>query len=419
MAGLRLAAPLVRRLNFDLDDPQQAQAMSDALAVAAPYVESVDVLAQRGAAFDWPCLADAARPALASAARLTDLFFCEGYFTAPCRLPGEAWACAARLGSLVRVLPDPPGADHRFLFFEGPTEAALTAIAAAAAPAAQIARITGLVLTDESNVEAVLEAGHGLTHLSALAGGEAFPRLLALAARLPVLTELAVCDSDARPHTVDLRALNSPSLQRLAVLSNDVQGVEVSIAMAGRLKDLALWGLLSPDPPGALRGGRFTRLTRLQHCHNVAGSPVNLGPWGDPDSFFIPTLETLVVWGRAYTLGGRDGRAWAAAVARSTLPRLTVLSLQDVQAPPPRVRFACRTPEQTGQRRFGPTQCLGCGAEGGCAGGNAVGHALLSTLPAAYAEAGRRLRLWPEKMDFFHRFWDQFTLRFEAAPPQD
>jgi hypothetical protein len=127
------------------------------------------------------------------------------------------------------------------------------------------------------------------------------------------------------------------------------------------------------------------------------------------------------VIGLAFSLGGGggDGRAWAAAVARETLPRLATLELVP-PLPGQRVHYVCR-PWLTQRRRpFDLNRCPSCSAPYVCPAGREVERALWEALPAAAADAGRQLVVsdpqrtvkWHSRADLF------FTLHFEAAPPE-
>jgi hypothetical protein len=191
-----------------------------------------------------------------------------------------------------------------------------------------------------------------------------------------------------------------------------------------RLGELVLTGLVSPDAPAIFRGGgggHFTRLTRLEYGPSSYDC-VDLGQWSAAE-FSIPTLVELTVVACAFTLGGQDGRAWAAAVAREALPRLARLEilLLEGQEMPGFVKYACGAGPQ-GRRHLRQDRpvCLSCGAEGGCAGGREVERALWEALPAAAADAGRRLLMSDRRRTA--KWWSPsnltHTLHFEAAPPE-
>jgi hypothetical protein len=413
LPSLRLAGHSLKRLNIKCfgGTPTVASVRS-ILEVAVPGLEALTLL---GPSYD-ELFMRSARDALASASRLTYLSIENTTIVAPCRLPGRAWAAAATDEFL--------GCGY---LRHHVRQAAV--IAAAAAPAgARLAKITGAHAWYRNEVEAfgalTAVSGAGLTHLSTFVFAAQLPALAAVVARLPALVELAVGD-DMFAHAVrvlDLTTLTSPSLERLAVVYKDMGSVRVSDATAARLGELVLLcGLAWPGPPDIFRGGgggRFTRLTRLEY-EPSSSDCVNLGPWSDAE-FSIPTLVELSVRGWAFTLGRRDGRAWAASVARETLPRLARLELLFSDASGRFLKYACRggTEDRRDARDDRPV-CLSCRAVGGCPAGREAERALWEALPAAAAAAGRQLVVsdrrrtaawWPGT---FHRF----TLRFEATPP--
>jgi hypothetical protein len=216
----------------------------------------------------------------------------------------------------------------------------------------------------------------------------------------------------------DFTALTSRSLERLAVIFDEMRGVRVSHALASRLGELVLTGLVSPGPPAIGGSGRFTRLTRLEYGPAYTTGCVDLGPWSAA-KFSLPTLVELSVMGESFTLGGRDGRAWAAAVARETLLRLARLELLFLGESRRYVKYACRAgPQGLRDVRQDRPVCRSCGAEGGCPAGREVERALWEALPAAAADAGRRLVVSDPRRTA--EWWEApepfFTLHFEAAP---
>jgi hypothetical protein len=412
LPSLRLAGHFLKRLNlfgFQGDSIPTIATLRSVLEVALPHLEVLSLLRPVNSEL---CtnFVRSAHDALASASRLTRLSIGRSNVFAPCRLPGRAWAAAAT---------------YEFVF--GLTEQRLrqaAVIAAAAAPAARLAKPT-LHTSPFPDHDGALDAfaavaGAGLTHLSINAGPDQLPALAALVARLPALVELAV--RSTQRDDLDLTALASPCLKRVAIHSNGLNGVRVTAATAARLGELVLTNLLSPDPPfrGGGGSGRFTRLTRLEY--GPSSACVDLGPWSAAQ-FFIPTLVELSVIGWAFTLGGRDGRAWAEAVARETLPRLARLELllpesysyswkHEIST------YACRA----GQKDWRDVRpgCLTCSAPGVCAGGREVERALWEALPAAAADAGRQLVVSDGRRtaEWWSRTDHDFTLHFEAAPPE-
>jgi hypothetical protein len=416
LPSLRLAGRFLKRLYIDYSKnwcgtPTVASVRS-VLEVAVPHLEDLELV-------DFSAdelIVRSARDALDSASRLTRLSINNDVaVVAPCRLPGQAWAAAAT----DEFVHEP---DERRL-----RQAAV--IAAAAAPAgARLAKFTRMKRWHPGQVESfdafAAMAGAGLTHLSVYARPELLPALAAVVARLPALVELAVCSE--RFEDLDLTALTSPSLERLAVRFRSPRGVQVSDGLTSRLCELVLADLASPGPPAIFRGGgggRFTRLTRLEYTPFYFSDGVDLGPWSDAE-FSLPTLVQLSVMGLVFTLGGRDGRAWAAAVARETLPRLArleILSSDWSRERPWILKYACRLGTQGWRdvRRDRPV-CASCGTEGLCAAGREVERTLWERLPAACAAAGRRLTVKspPERKTGWHNEvpYLPFCLHFEATP---
>jgi len=195
----------------------------------------------------------------------------------------------------------------------------------------------------------------------------------------------------ARPEV--LTAITAASLTRLKVLYPGP--VDLSDVVMARLRDLTLREDEVYDPPAVLRGrgALFTSLTRLEYgLDGLDGFDTrcasNLGPWSDSGLFSIPTLVDLTVVGFAFTLDGRDGRTWATDVARASLPRLAVF----------RLRWLCKH-----TRVF--TRVARWRGE--------AGDAVCESLPAAYAAAGRILRLdLGGEVEPYTRL---FSLHFEAA----
>jgi len=427
-ACLPRAAPGIRHLHVGLIYPPCTVPVAEIVALAAPFMESC-TLPLLDNDHDFRSSATFVNvidvlDAMASASRLTRLSFYGAFqeirqqIVAPGRLPGDAWATAATL-AWISLSTD----RSRFHSACG--------IARAAAPAAQLAKACGLMFPrtvrqgaqSESLAAFADVAQQGLTHLScSTCDGPMRPDVIALLNNLR-LAELDIYlyreSSHVVPRGEGLTALTNPSLTRLTV-SAELEPLNPDVHLSGvvmaRLRDLTLMGLASPDLPDALRvrrGALFTSLTRLKYGYFYDTSPSNLGPLSDPDLFCIPTLVDLTVLGYAFTLGdGRDGRAWAMGVARASLPSLAVFRLQ----------YACRNdllnPQQLVPDRWVQDRCLGCGEEGGCACGREVRDAVFEHLPAAYAAAGRALRLDLMRgaaLGAYFRVFQVFELHFEAA----
>jgi hypothetical protein len=435
LPSLRLAGHSLKRLDFAFTQPwlntSAVASLRSILEVAVPHLETLMLIAPFAAG---EIFLRSAHDALASASRLTRLDIVNHFtIVAPCRLPGWAWAAAAT--------------DEFVVEFPGNRLRQAAMIAAAAAPAgARLAKIDGLTSLSADHVEAcnalAAVAGAGLTHLSLTLSPWAneLPALASLVARLPALVELDISRDRSTSETddLDLTALTSPSLERLAVFYGNLSGV--ADATAARLGELVLKALASHDPPAVFEGGggsRFARLTRLEYQPRFTSACVDLGPWSDAD-FSIPTLVELTVEGWSFTLGGRDGRVWATAVARETLPRLARLELLDLgesSRNPGVLKYACRAgPLEWDHGPRDRPVCVFCRAQGGCAGGREVERALWEALPAAAADAGRRLvvsdrRRTANRFVVFHtsnsferQLWwlskYELTLHFEAAPPE-
>jgi hypothetical protein len=414
MTSLSRASTSIRRLHLKNGRKAHTKPMLAALTAAAPYLESLTL---EGGSL--PGLLAGARPALTSAARLTHLSLAEKMqvFASGGCLSGRAWAAAAVPSFVEEVM------------MLGP----VTAIAAAAAPTAQLTRALGVRLEDRDDVADAINAfaavaQQSLTRLDVFVPAGALPRLATLVHQLPSLAELVIDDFENGEHTVDLAAINNaPSLTRLAVIANGgMSDVTFCDEVAATVRDLTLRCLTSSAPPDISCPGtaKFTRLTRLayDHCYNDGG--LNLGLWGDSAAMHIPTLVELKVRACVFTLGGKSGEAWAAALAHVTLPRLATLRLHwyrkvnrdTFELEIRNVKYGCDGGSGMGVPYA--DSCPGCGASGECAGGRAVRHAVETLLPAAYAARNRELQVLTSRAD--DKDWWQgpklAELRFEATP---
>jgi hypothetical protein len=403
----------MHRLDVEVTDASHVLGCVAVVVAAAPHLED---LALRGEVdTHLPGLMVGVQRAWAAATRLTHLALGPEthVYAPPGGLPGGAWAAAATPTFLQERVP----------------LTSVTPILEAAAPVARLSKLRGVAFEDEEDgpiepwrdaINAFAAAArHSLTHLTMDVLEEELPDLPLLLNQLPSLRELSLHDMTPGWHEVHVAGAESAqSLTRLAVVG-EIDSVHVSDALAARVRDLTLDELCSPDPPGFIRGDRFAHLTRLAYDHKIENSPANLGLWSDAGFVYIPTLVELTVRAKCFTLNGRDGEMWAAALAGTSLPRLSAFMIYwfYVDGRPPPVDYSCRA-VPGGRRNLPRTLCPGCGSQGGCEGGRAVGRAIHTFLPAAYARHGRSLRFGEERPeDDWYSNWRTLELRFAAAPP--
>jgi hypothetical protein len=417
--SLGRAVTSMRRLDVEATAASYVLPLVAVVAAAAPHLESLALRGDVGTHL--PGLMVGVQRALATATRLTHLALGASthVYAPPGGLPGGAWAAAAKPAFLRAAHGDPWGIRL----------SSVTPDLEAAAPVARLSKLGGMVFEDrEGPIEPwrdamsafAAAARHSLTHLTIDVPAAALPRLPRLLNQLPSLSELSLYDATPGWHEVHLSVTDSiQSLTRLAILGR-IESVRLSDALAARVRDLALNNLRSPDPPGFIRGDRFAHLTRLTYYHNVDGSPANLGLWSDVGTVCIPTLVELEVTALSFTLDGRNGEMWAAALAGTSLSRLSAFLIFcfTVDGELPAVQCSCRA-VPGGRSNFPLTHCPGCDAEGGCEGGRAVERAINTLLPAAYARRGRILRLTGSHPKFGSTsHHGEPHLHFDPAPPE-
>jgi hypothetical protein len=415
--SLGRAMTSMRRLDVEVTHASHVLALVGVVAAAAPHLESLVLRGKRHS----PGLMVGVQRALATATRLTHLALGPRthVYPPPGGLPGRAWVAAAS-PAFLRA-----GAAQA-----GVLLSSVTPVLEAAAPVARLSKLRGVALEDREDgpIEPwrdalnafAAAARHSLTHLTIRVAASALPHLPLLLNQLPSLSELNLYVASPGWREVHVAGAESAqSLTRLAI-QGWIESVRLSDALAARVRDLTLNTLRSPDPPGFIRGDRFAHLTRLTYDHSVDGSPANLGLWSDAGTVCLPTLVELGVSAKCFTLDGRDGEMWAAALAGTTLPRLSTFRtyMYRVDGQMPAVVYSCRA-VPGGRPNFPRTHCPGCDAEGECEGGRALRRAMKDLLPAAYARRGRALRRKGSPQDFgliSHHGKPQ--LHFEAAPPE-